>query len=368
MVSVTDKQWEKWGRPGGWTAWELDSRPENFIPNMAMVVCKGAFHNALDSRMQTRVGHFVTVVRVPDCIHLLPFDQLWEAFNSYDGAATAVGLVCLHRANALFPDVYFEYYGEHFTIMGLCDPEIQFGTADEFVGGYLVHWHVAASNRKAHAMLPPEYVLGATHPWPSPTYPYQPCGTGAPGEHPPIHVVYMAALGTVLPSLQRFCITEAPAVEWSFDDVPVPWILPKGYCNPDETVPDFPNDDNQVEGPSSTASVGGPTATTENDKEDDDDDRFETVDEGEKGEEDPADKVVLKISMKDTTKPECSGLTGVDRLFDDDTEEEDDAELREQIAAAHEAADPIDELKLSESSLDSRLGSSDVEDDNMTRM
>ena len=95
MVRVTDKQWEKWGWPRGWMAWEPDSRPENFIPNMAMVVCKGAFHDALDSKMQTRVGHFVTVARVPDCIHLLPFDQLREAFNSYDGAATAVGLVSL---------------------------------------------------------------------------------------------------------------------------------------------------------------------------------------------------------------------------------------------------------------------------------
>ena len=59
MVSVTDHQWEKWGRPGGWTAWEPDSWPENFIPNMAMVVCQGAFHDAPDSKMQTRVGHFI---------------------------------------------------------------------------------------------------------------------------------------------------------------------------------------------------------------------------------------------------------------------------------------------------------------------
>ena len=119
MVSVTDAQWEKWGRPRGWMAWELDSQPENFIPNMAMVVCKGAFHDASDAKMQTRVGHFITVARVLDCIKLLPFDHLREAFNSYDGAATAVGLVRLHQSNAIFPDVYFQYYGGHFTIMGL---------------------------------------------------------------------------------------------------------------------------------------------------------------------------------------------------------------------------------------------------------
>ena len=214
-VSVTDKQWEKWGRSGGWTAWEPDTQPQNFFPNMAMVVCKGAFHDAQDPKLQTMVGHFISIAWVPDCVQLLPFEQLWEAFNGYTDAATAVGLVQLHRGNTLFPDVYFQFYREHFTIMGLWDPTIQFGMSDEFVGGYLVRRHVNASGRKAHAMLPTGYMRGATHPTPSPMYPYQPCGTGDLGEQPPIHVVYMAALGTVLQSPQRFCIGEAPAVQWS---------------------------------------------------------------------------------------------------------------------------------------------------------
>ena len=171
-VSVTDKQWERRGRPGGWTAWEPDTQPQNFHPNMAMVVCKGAFYDAKDPMMQTKVGHFLSIARVPDCVQLLPFEQLREAFNNYTDAATAIGLVRLHRGNPLFPDVYFQYYGEHFTIMGLQDPTIQFGTANEFVGGYLVCQHVASSSRKAHAMLPPGYVRGATHPVASPTYPY----------------------------------------------------------------------------------------------------------------------------------------------------------------------------------------------------
>ena len=101
---------------------------------------------------------------MPDCIELLPFNQLWEAFNSYLGAATIIGLIRLHHSNVVFPDVYFQFYGEHFTIMGLSHPEIRFGTADEFVGGYLVCRHMAASGRKAHAMLPPSYVQGAKYP------------------------------------------------------------------------------------------------------------------------------------------------------------------------------------------------------------
>ena len=135
MVSITDARWEKWGQPGGWTAWEPDTWASNFIPNMAVVVCKGIFNDAPEPQLQNKVSHFMTIAQVPDCVELLPFDQLREAFNNYNEVATAIGLVQLHHSNAVFPDVYFQFYNEHFTIMGLSDLEIRFGTADEFVGG-----------------------------------------------------------------------------------------------------------------------------------------------------------------------------------------------------------------------------------------
>ena len=102
-VSITDAQWEKWGRPGGWTAWEPDTQASNFIPNMAVVVCKGVFHNAPDPKLQDKVGHFMTIARVLDCIKLLPFDQICEAFNSYNEAATAIG-----SSGCTVPTWYFQ--------------------------------------------------------------------------------------------------------------------------------------------------------------------------------------------------------------------------------------------------------------------
>ena len=248
IVSITDAQWEKWGRPGGWTAWEPDTRAGNFIPNMAVVVCKGIFHDAPEPQLQSKVGHFMTIARVPGCIELPPFDQLREAFNSYNEVATAVRLVRLHRSNTVFQDIYFQFYNKHFTIMGLSDLEIWFGTADEFVGGYLVRRHIAPSGQKAHAMLPLSYMRGAKCPRPSPTYTYRPSGTRTLGQHPPIHVIFMAAIRKVLQSPSRFCIVEAPAKEWSFNDAPVPWILPAGYHNPNETVPDFQEEDDEAGG------------------------------------------------------------------------------------------------------------------------
>ena len=163
--------------------WEPDTQPEHFHPNLAVVLCKGVFDNATDPGLMGKVCHYMTIARVPDCIELLPFNQVREAFNRYNEATTGVGLVRLHQSNEIFPDIYFQYYGEHFMILGLSDLEIRFGTADEFMGGYLVCRHVAASGQRAHAMLPPGYVLGATCPTPSPTYPFRPGGTGFPARY-----------------------------------------------------------------------------------------------------------------------------------------------------------------------------------------
>ena len=329
-VSIADAQWETWGRPGGWTAWEPDTRARNFIPNMAVVVCKGVFHDAADPLLWNKVGHFMTIARVPDCIKLLSFDQLREAFNSYGETATAIGLVRLHRSNIVFPDVYFQFYSEHFTIMGLLDQEIRFGTADEFVGGYLVRRHVASSGRKAHAMLPPSYVQGAKCPRPSPTYTYRLGGTGTPGQHPPIHVIFMVPTRKVLPNPSRFCLVEAPAKEWSFNDAPVPWILPESYRNPNEMVPDF--DDNEA---GSLGKESGPTPSTGADGEvtaadgAEEDDGFETVGDGD---EEPGDKVVIMISAEEVAKPEGSGLGGKSPMFE--SKEEDDPEIQKRIEAA----------------------------------
>ena len=173
----------------------------------------------------------------------------------------------------------------------------------------------------------------------------------------------MAALGTVLPSSQRFCIGEAPAVQWSFDGVAVPWILPESYHNPKGAAPDFPGDDNQMEGENDKGPGTAPDsipAEGEDDEDGDDDEGFQMV---EDEEEDTDSKVVTKTPPRDPDKPEGSSAMGADRLFDSD-DEEVDAGLKEQIETAYQMADTIDELKLSEtSSSSSSSESSDSEDD-----
>ena len=345
--------------------WEPDPQPEHFRPNLAVVLCEGMFDDATDPGLMGKVCHYMIIAQVPDYIELLPFNQVWETFNRYNEATTGVGLVRLHQSNEIFPDIYFQYYGEHFTIMGLLDPEIRFGTADKFVGGYLVRRHLAVSGRRAHAMLPPGYMLGATCPSPSPMYPYHPGGTGFLAQHPPIHAIFLAPRGKFIASPGRFCIGEAPATQWLFDDAPVPWILPEGYCNPKGTVLDFPGGDSQDEDSPEKGSRAAPLtvpetigSTAQDDADDEDDKGFEMVDDDK---EVHGDQVLVSISAEKVSKPEDSGFDGNGKMFE--SEEDDDPKVQEQIKTVLASSGPLGDLQLSESEDESESGSPGGDDD-----
>ena len=366
MVSITDAQWEKWGLPGGWTAWEPDTRFEHFHPNLAVVLCKGLFDHTTNPLLMGKVCHYMTIARVPDCVELLPFNQVREAFNQYNEAATGVGQVRLHQSNEVFPDIYFQYYGEHFMIMGLWDPEIRFGTADEFMGGYLVRRHVTVSGRRAQAMLPPGYMLVATHPIPFPTYMYCPGGTGSLGQHPPIYAIFLAPRGWFIASPGRFYIAEAPASDWPLNDVLVPWNLPEGYRNPKGAALDFLGEDSQDEEDSPGKGFGAapPTVsetvwgTAQDDADEGDDEGFETVCDNEEA---PVDQVLVSIPTGKVSKPGGSSLDGKGRMFE--SKDEDDAEVQEQIKAVLAETGPLGDLQLSESEDESEFNSPDEDDD-----
>ena len=226
--------------------------------------------------------------------------------------------------------------------------------------------HVAARGQKAHAMLPPGYVLGATYPTPSPTYPYCPGGTRFPAQHPPIHAIFLAPRGRFIVSPGRFCIAEAPATEWPFDEAPVPWILPEGYRNPKGTVLDFPGRDSQDEKDSPSKEPGATPltvpktvgGTAQDDADDEDDEGFEMVGDEE---EVHGDQVLVSILAEKVSKLEDSSLNGKGKMFE--SEEDDNPEVQEQIKTVLASTGLLGDLQLSESEDESELDSPDDDDD-----
>ena len=352
-VVVSDSQWDKWGAPGGWTVWEPDSLPTSFVPNMAVVMCKGPYKDSEDPALVDSFCYSMAIARVPDCVPLLPFNTLREAFKGHtDTEYTAVGLMRYHAASRMFPDVYFQYYQQHLTIMGLENKALVFGAADEFIAGYLIRRHQVASNRGAHAMLPPGYRFGATSPVPSPTYVYSVPGTGVPGQHPAIHSVHLAPLTACLLQPGRFCLGEPPVSEWHFNDSPIPWVLPESYRDPNRPDP------NSHAPLPMQISTGGPVLgttiqiadaveaagirpedgqeATEDDEEDDD---LITVGDAAQPAEDP---VIVSVTETDVLKATATGNPGgPPRLFESD-DDESDAQVGNDVEAMLAEGGPLD--------------------------
>ena len=142
----------------------------------------------------------------------------------------------------------------------------------------------------------------------------------------------------------------------------MPWILPASYHNPNETVTDFLDDDNEAGGSlgkeSGSAPLTGASAeVTAVDGAEEEDDGFETVDDRE-GE--PGDKVVISIPAKEVAKPEGSGQAGKTPMFE--SEEEEDPEIKKQIEAASDEMGLLGDLMLLEHEDESESESSDDDD------
>ena len=211
----------------------------------------------------------------------------------------------------------------------------------------------------------PRLRAGATCPSPYPMYPYRPGGTGFPAQHPPIHAIFLALRGKFIASLGRFCIGEALATEWPFDDAPVPWILPEGYHNPKGTVLDFLGRDSQDEDSPEKGSGATPLTvpetvggTAQDDADDEDDEGFETVDDDK---EVHSNQVLVSILAEKVSKPEDSGFNGKGKMFE--SKEDDDPEVQEQIKTVLASSGPLGDLQLSESKDESESGSPGGDDD-----
>ena len=195
---------------------------------------------------------------------------------------------------------------------------------------------------------------------------YHPGGTRFPAQHPPIHPIFLAPRGRFIVSHGRFCIAEALATQWPFDDAPMPWILPEGYRNPKGTMLDFPGRDSQDEedspGKGSRATpltipktVGG---TAQDDADNGDDEGFKTVGDDK---EVHGDQVLVSIPAGRVSKPEDSGFNRKGKMFE--SEGDDDPEVQERIKAVLASSGPLGDLQLSESEDESELDSPGDDDD-----
>ena len=100
----------------------------------------------------------VAIVRKPARYMAIPFSTAADEFRDDSEASPTLLLVRLHRDSQLFPDVYFDRYHHHFTIMHDSGRPFNVGHPQKFVGTLLQNTFQARDKPSPKAKLPPAFL------------------------------------------------------------------------------------------------------------------------------------------------------------------------------------------------------------------
>ena len=108
----------------------------------------------------------VAVVRKPSRHDGLPFVTAAEEFRDSANETThSLLLVRLHRKSLLFPDIYYDRNGHHFTLMHNTGKGYNVGDLQVFLGGQLHNAYTSGKGPSPKAKLPPAFLdRPARHP------------------------------------------------------------------------------------------------------------------------------------------------------------------------------------------------------------
>ena len=101
----------------------------------------------------------VAVVRKPSRYEGLPFVTAAEEFrDSVNETTHSLLLVQLHRKSLLFPDIYYDRYGHHFTLMHDTGKGYNVGDPQVFLGAQLHNAYTSGKGPSPKAKLPPAFL------------------------------------------------------------------------------------------------------------------------------------------------------------------------------------------------------------------
>ena len=108
----------------------------------------------------------ITIVRKPSRHDRLPFltaaEEFWDSANE---TTHSLLLVWLHRKSLLFPDIYYDRYGHHFTLMHDTGKGYNVGDPQVFLGALLHNAYTSGKRPSPKAKLPPAFLdRPAEHP------------------------------------------------------------------------------------------------------------------------------------------------------------------------------------------------------------
>ena len=157
---IEKKEWDHLSDPAQLVHfWEPTQNPEDFHCTLALALCWTPFHDSPDAQRKKEYIMSVAVVRKLSRYEGLPFVTAAEEFQDSANETThSLLLVWLHRKSLLFPDIYYDRYGHHFTLMHDTGKGYNVGDPQVFLGAQLHNAYTSRKGPSPKAKLPPAFL------------------------------------------------------------------------------------------------------------------------------------------------------------------------------------------------------------------
>ena len=138
--------------------WEPSQDFNDFHRTLGLALCWTPFHDCSNTRQRKEYVMSVAVVQKLAWHLRLPFaaaaEELWD-----DAEMTpTLILIRLHRKSWLFPDIYYDWYGTHFTLMHDTGKGYNVGDPQKFLRALLHNAFTSGKNPSQKAKLPLAYL------------------------------------------------------------------------------------------------------------------------------------------------------------------------------------------------------------------
>ena len=157
---IEKKEWDHLSDPAQLAHfWEPTQNAEDFHHTLALTLCWTPFHDSPHAQRKGEYVMSIAVIRKPSWHDGLPFVAAAEEFRDSANKTThSLLLVWLHRKSLLFPDIYYDQYGHHFTLMHDSGKGYNVGDPQVFLRAQLHNAYTSGKGPSPKAKLPPAFL------------------------------------------------------------------------------------------------------------------------------------------------------------------------------------------------------------------
>ena len=159
MLVIEKEEWDHLSDPAQLKHyWEPTQDSDDFHRTLGLALCWTPFHDCLEPARKKEYVVSVAVVQKLARHFGLPFAAAVEELRDDTEMTPTLLLVRLHRKSLLFPDIYYDWCGTHFTLMHDTGKGYNVGDPQKFLGGLLHNAITSGKDPSPKAKLPPVYL------------------------------------------------------------------------------------------------------------------------------------------------------------------------------------------------------------------